>query len=63
MKDVIFLLFNLLTTLAKLLQPGGSRAVIAEKLHGNNGPSTSIKVTISIGAQLDIYSALCNLGA
>jgi hypothetical protein len=32
MKDIIFLLFNLLTTLAKLLRPGGSRAVIAENL-------------------------------
>ncbi len=32
MKDVIFLLFQLLTVLAKLLSPGGSRAVIAENL-------------------------------
>jgi hypothetical protein len=32
MKDVIFLIFHLLTTLAKLLQPGGSRAIIAEKM-------------------------------
>ena len=32
MKDVIYLLLHLLTTLAKLLQPGGSRAVIAENL-------------------------------
>ena len=32
MKEVIFLFFDLLTTLAKLLQPGGSRAVIAENL-------------------------------
>lgn len=30
MRDVIYLLFNLLTTLAKLLLPGGFRAVIAE---------------------------------
>jgi hypothetical protein len=32
MKDIIFLLFNLLTTLAKLLRPRGGRAVIAENL-------------------------------
>lgn len=31
-KGVIYLLFNLLTTLAKLLRPGGGRAVIAENL-------------------------------
>jgi len=30
MKDIIYLLFDLLTTLAKLLRPGGSRTVIAE---------------------------------
>jgi len=30
MRDVIYLLFHLLTTLAKLLQSGGSRTVIAE---------------------------------
>ena len=32
MRDVIYLLFNLLTTLAKLIRPGGSRTVIAENL-------------------------------
>ena len=32
MKDDIFLLLHLLTTIAKLTQPGGSRAVIAENL-------------------------------
>ena len=32
MKDVIYLLFRLLTTIAKLIQPGGSRSVIAENL-------------------------------
>ena len=32
MKGVIYLLFHLLTTLAKLIQPGGSRTVIAENL-------------------------------
>jgi len=32
MKDVIYLLFDLLTTVAKLLRPGGSRTVIAENL-------------------------------
>ena len=32
MRDVIYLLFQLLTTVAKLLQPGGSRTVIAENL-------------------------------
>ena len=32
MKDVIYLLLHLLTTIAKLIQPGGSRAVIAENL-------------------------------
>jgi hypothetical protein len=32
MKDVIYLLFHLLTTIAKLIQPGGSHAVIAENL-------------------------------
>jgi hypothetical protein len=32
MKDVIYLLFHLLRTLAKLSQPGGCRAVIAENL-------------------------------
>ena len=30
MKDVIYLFFHLLTTLAKLIRPGGSRTVIAE---------------------------------
>ena len=32
MKDVIYLLFHLLTTISKLIRPGGSRAVIAENL-------------------------------
>ena len=32
MRDAIYLLFHLLTTLAKLMRPGGSRAVIAENL-------------------------------
>jgi transposase InsO family protein len=32
MKDVIYLLFHLLTTLTKLIRPGGSRTVIAENL-------------------------------
>ena len=32
MKDVIYLLYHLLTTIAKLIQPGGSGAVIAENL-------------------------------
>jgi len=32
MKDFIYLLLHLLTTLAKLIQPGGSRTVIAENL-------------------------------
>jgi putative transposase len=32
MKEVIYLLFQLLTTLAKLLRPGGGRTVIAENL-------------------------------
>ena len=32
MRDVIYLLFQLLTTLAKLLRPGGGRTVIAENL-------------------------------
>ena len=32
MKDVISLLFELLAVMAKLLRPGGSRAVIAENL-------------------------------
>jgi putative transposase len=32
MKDVICLLLHLLTTLAKLIRPGGSRAIIAENL-------------------------------
>lgn len=32
MKDVIFLLFQLLSTLAQLIQPGGSRAIIVENL-------------------------------
>jgi hypothetical protein len=32
MRDVIYLLFHLLTTLAKLIGPGGSRTVIAENL-------------------------------
>jgi transposase InsO family protein len=32
MKDAIYLLLHLLTTIAKLIQPGGSRAVIAENL-------------------------------
>ena len=32
MREVFYLLFHLLTTLAKLLKPGGSRTVIAENL-------------------------------
>ena len=32
MRDVIYLLFHLLTTLAKLIRPGGSRTIIAENL-------------------------------
>ena len=32
MKDIIYLLLHLLTTTAKMIQPGGSRAVIAENL-------------------------------
>ena len=32
MKDALYLLLHLLTTIAKLIQPGGSRAVIAENL-------------------------------
>ena len=32
MRDVFFLLLHLLTTMAKLVRPGGSRAVIAENL-------------------------------
>ena len=32
MKDIIYLLFHLLTTIAKLIRPGGSRTVIAENL-------------------------------
>jgi hypothetical protein len=32
MRDVIYLLFHLLTTLASLIKPGGARAVIAENL-------------------------------
>jgi hypothetical protein len=32
MKDLIYLLFALLTNLAKLLRPGGTRAIIAENL-------------------------------
>ena len=32
MKDIIYLLFQLPITLAKLLRPGGGRAVIAENL-------------------------------
>ena len=32
MRDVIYLLFHLLTTLTKLIRPGGSRTFIAENL-------------------------------
>ena len=32
MKEPIFLIYHLLTTLAKLLRPGGSRTIIAENL-------------------------------
>ena len=32
MRDVIYLLLHTLTTLAKLIGPGGSRTVIAENL-------------------------------
>jgi len=31
-RDIIYLLFDLLTTMAKLLRPGGSRALMAENL-------------------------------
>jgi hypothetical protein len=42
MKDVIFIIYHLLTTVAKLLRPGGSRAIIAENLllkHMLSGPA------------------------
>jgi putative transposase len=32
MNDIVYLLFHLLTTISKLIQPGGSKAVIAENL-------------------------------
>jgi hypothetical protein len=32
MRDIIYLLFHLLTTVAKLLRPGGGKTVIAENL-------------------------------
>jgi hypothetical protein len=32
MRDVSYLLFHLLTTIAKLLRPGGSKTIIAENL-------------------------------
>ena len=32
MRGILYLLFHLLTTLAKLIRPGGSRTVIAENL-------------------------------
>jgi hypothetical protein len=32
MKDIVYLIFHLLTTIAKLIRPGGSRSVIAENL-------------------------------
>jgi putative transposase len=32
MRDVIYLLFHLLTTVEKLLRPGGEKTVIGEKL-------------------------------
>lgn len=32
MRDVMYLLFYLLTTICKLIQPGGGRAIIAENL-------------------------------
>jgi putative transposase len=32
MRDDIYLLFHLLTTVAKLLRPGGGKTVIAENL-------------------------------
>ena len=61
MKDVIYLLFNLLTTLAKLLRPGGGRAVIAENLLLKQpysvtavGPERSLKEDVYIGLQVFI---------
>jgi len=33
MKDLPILLAHLLSTIAKLLEPGGSRAVVADSLH------------------------------
>jgi hypothetical protein len=32
MKDLVFLLIHLLTTLAKLLGPGGAKAIVADSL-------------------------------
>jgi hypothetical protein len=32
MKEVLYLLFHLLTTIAKLLRPGGSKTIISENL-------------------------------
>jgi hypothetical protein len=31
-KDLVFLLIHLLTTIAKLLGPGGAKAIVAESL-------------------------------
>ena len=35
MKDLIVLLMHLMTTLAKLMGPGGARAVVADSLLGS----------------------------
>jgi hypothetical protein len=40
MKDVIFLVFHLLTLLAKLLRPGGSRTLIADKTISKPQPNS-----------------------
>jgi hypothetical protein len=44
MRDIIYLLFHLLSTIAKLLRPGGSKTIIAEnRTHSGRDGKTPVK--------------------
>ena len=56
MKDVFSLLFELLTTLAKLARPGGSRAVIVDMKQRNprfGCPRIAQQINLAFGLDLD----------
>jgi hypothetical protein len=55
MRDVIFLLLHLLTTLAKLIQPGGSGAIVEMKQRNPRYgcPRIAQQINLAFGLDLD----------